>query len=383
MNTKTLSILATLLCLFSANSNVQGQIDVGAFGEFGQGGRINGQSFTFAAEGSVVEIDSYLNIAGTDLNGGVVGTAAQLSRDAIPLDFSFSSGLSTDGETLSLFYALTNGTAASIDGLSFGVFVDAEINAEADPETGFLNETVVLTGLEFLGTDSGPQNFEVDEPGSSFGDILENLLLGSPDGVNALADEPDDVSVSLSFDLESIQAGETKVVVVKISSDKSSCGEFFLTQFNMFPASLDQLTISGCIRGLPVLSCPGDVEIECTSSDPVATGMATATSAGAELEVTWADSIAVSNCQNASVISRTWTATDDAGVLVSCVQTIAIVDNPPVISTVASTMAVQADGAGNVGELNAWLLSNGNASASDVCGDVSWSNNFARSEDVV
>jgi hypothetical protein len=37
---------------------------------------------------------------------------------------------------------------------------------------------------------------------------------------------------------------------------------------------------------------------------------------------------------------------------------------------------VQCDGAGNTAALDAWLSSNGGASATDACGGVSWSNNF-------
>lgn len=50
---------------------------------------------------------------------------------------------------------------------------------------------------------------------------------------------------------------------------------------------------------------------------------------------------------------------------------------PPEITTAASDLTVECDGAGNVAELNAWLNSNGGATASDDCGNVSWSNDFA------
>jgi len=49
---------------------------------------------------------------------------------------------------------------------------------------------------------------------------------------------------------------------------------------------------------------------------------------------------------------------------------------PPEITTPASNLTVGCDGAGNVAALNAWLNSNGGASASDDCGSISWSNDF-------
>src|SRR5690606_25482150 len=48
----------------------------------------------------------------------------------------------------------------------------------------------------------------------------------------------------------------------------------------------------------------------------------------------------------------------------------------PVIDTDAQNMTVECDGSGNSAALLGWLNSNGGAVASDMCGDVSWSNDF-------
>ena len=48
----------------------------------------------------------------------------------------------------------------------------------------------------------------------------------------------------------------------------------------------------------------------------------------------------------------------------------------------SSDLTVECDGNGNPTELNAWLTSNGGASASDVCSGVTWSNNFAGLSDL-
>lgn len=50
---------------------------------------------------------------------------------------------------------------------------------------------------------------------------------------------------------------------------------------------------------------------------------------------------------------------------------------PPDITTPAANLTVECDGAGNVAALNAWLASNGGAEATDECGAVTWTNNFA------
>ncbi|WP_333809792.1 gliding motility-associated C-terminal domain-containing protein, partial [Flavobacterium sp.] len=62
--------------------------------------------------------------------------------------------------------------------------------------------------------------------------------------------------------------------------------------------------------------------------------------------------------------------------------TFTIIDNTnPTITTQASNLEVQCDGAGNTAALNAWLASNGGASATDVCSAVTWSNNFTSVSD--
>ncbi|MCX7549216.1 hypothetical protein OS191_00015, partial [Xanthomarina sp. F2636L] len=49
---------------------------------------------------------------------------------------------------------------------------------------------------------------------------------------------------------------------------------------------------------------------------------------------------------------------------------------PPTIDVQAEDLTVECDGTGNLNDLNNWLNNNGGASASDVCGNVTWSNNF-------
>ena len=99
-------------------------------------------------------------------------------------------------------------------------------------------------------------------------------------------------------------------------------------------ASSDQL-ITVDDSTAPVITCPADVTIECdASSDPSSTGSATATDncEGAPT-ITMSDSVASGSCPQASVITRTWTATDACGNSSTCVQTITVEDTtPPAIS---------------------------------------------------
>ncbi|WP_068588912.1 M36 family metallopeptidase [Cochleicola gelatinilyticus] len=79
--------------------------------------------------------------------------------------------------------------------------------------------------------------------------------------------------------------------------------------------------------GLNIL-CPADATVECgESTDPDATGMATATSdCDNDPDITFSDT-SVAGCGNTEVITRTWTVVDDCeNPVASCTQTITVVD---------------------------------------------------------
>lgn len=213
------------------------------FGPKGEGGRVNGQTFTIGAGGALDEADAFLAIEGQDLNGATPGTAAQLSQDALPagLAFTFASSLSPDATDLTLLYTFTNGGAAPLAALTFLSFVDFEIDETVNT---FFNEYAEAGGS--LPPGSG---FEVDEPGFSFGDIFGNLRAGVLDGTNPLpTGSPDDVSMALSFALGPLNPGQSALVQILLSEDGDRLGSFALTQRDADPASSGTvITFSGAI----------------------------------------------------------------------------------------------------------------------------------------
>ncbi|MEY8867899.1 gliding motility-associated C-terminal domain-containing protein, partial [Meridianimaribacter flavus] len=91
----------------------------------------------------------------------------------------------------------------------------------------------------------------------------------------------------------------------------------------------------------------------------------------------YSDAVADGNCTNESVITRTWSLTDDCGNTATLVQTINVVDTTaPVIDTNATDIIVECDGSGNNGEIENWLNNNGGAVASDNCGAITWTNDY-------
>ena len=120
------------------------------------------------------------------------------------------------------------------------------------------------------------------------------------------------------------------------------------------------ITIQG--SGTPVITCPDDVNIDCTAStDPANTGYATATDDNdPELDITYEDEITPGECPQEMVIARTWTATDDDMNSSSCTQTITVTDETAPVITCPDDVTI--DCAASVGPENT-----GYATATDNC----------------
>ncbi|MCF8239043.1 MAG: DUF3494 domain-containing protein, partial [Saprospiraceae bacterium] len=111
------------------------------------------------------------------------------------------------------------------------------------------------------------------------------------------------------------------------------------------------LDISGndtfCIQSItisdltgPVISCPGDMTLECTDpTDPGTAGMATATDNCSPSPVlSYSDVTAPGLCVDAFQIIRTWTATDDCANSSMCDQLIDVMDN--ILPTISCPSAI-------------------------------------------
>jgi hypothetical protein len=231
--------LAPVACLLLVAPEARA-ISFTSFGPNGEGGDINGQTMTIGSGGSAYEIDAFVNVSGSDLNGAATGTSAQLSLDPLPADlaFAFSTELSADGHDLLLSYELTNISASTLTGVTFLSFLDADIDNAINT---YFDEYAVTAGSLAAG-----QNFEVDEPGYLFGDIYENLLIGSLDGTNAIPiGNPDDVSMALSFELAPLASGQKTIMQIMISEAGNSIGSFAIRQADIDPGSATQITYSG------------------------------------------------------------------------------------------------------------------------------------------
>lgn len=247
---KASAVAAVLACLIA--DPAQAGIFFTPFGTNGEGGSVNGQVLFFGSGGEVFELDAFVNIAGMDLNGAAAGTSAQLSTSPLPagLALAFNASLSGDESDLTLTYTLTNNTGATLPGLWFATFVDAEIDVAIND---YFNEAAGQLGTLGAGpVDSDPDEWEADEPGYVFGDIFTGLLSGTLDNSNAVSEAaPEDVSLALGFRLGDLAPGNAAIIQVLLSDAGNSLGSFSLQHFDTDIDSFDVLTVSGSAMIVP------------------------------------------------------------------------------------------------------------------------------------
>ena len=107
-------------------------------------------------------------------------------------------------------------------------------------------------------------------------------------------------------------------------------------------SSCDQ-TIAVADTTAPDITCPADTTVECdASTDPNDTGVATATdNCDPAPGIGYSDSVAGGLCPQASVITRTWTATDASDNISSCDQTITVADTTAPDITCPADITIQ------------------------------------------
>ncbi|WP_456237536.1 HYR-like domain-containing protein, partial [Hanstruepera marina] len=95
--------------------------------------------------------------------------------------------------------------------------------------------------------------------------------------------------------------------------------------------------------------------------------------------VTWSNEIlsVIDQCGETSRTLVRFTATDACNNTNTTTALFTIIDLiPPTIDVEASDLTVECDGSGNTADLNNWLSNNGGATATDICGNVTWTNDF-------
>jgi hypothetical protein len=239
-------LLATVFGLMLGTTLPSRAITFGPFGPNGEGGSKNGQTFTIGTGGTVFELDSFLDVNGTDLNGANFGVSAQLSRDSLPagLGYTFTNYLSSDAADLVLSYTFTNTTSTIFSNVYFFVMLDPEIDETSNTfydEYGNIGGTAGLHGYD-------PSQWQIDEPDFQAGTLLKNIFVGALDNSNSIPQStPNDVAMSLGFTLGNLGPGADATVLVQISEQHHGLGTFSLTQQDVDPNSTTVITLSGTL----------------------------------------------------------------------------------------------------------------------------------------
>ncbi|MEM5566181.1 gliding motility-associated C-terminal domain-containing protein, partial [Psychroserpens sp. AS72] len=204
--------------------------------------------------------------------------------------------------------------------------------------------STVLTAILTFGDETIPDltNCDVDdETIECVGD--ENSTLASDwndNNIVSLQACADDISVTVTSDYDFanyvITCGQsgTLTVVYTISDECDNSTTLTAT-----------LTIEDTTA--PTFTVPADLSIECDQdpTDVTLTGDVTDETdlCSGALEATYTDTIAEGNCANESIITRTWSLSDDCGNVTTLVQTITIQDTTAPTFTVPADVTLECD----------------------------------------
>ncbi|MCF6130628.1 hypothetical protein L1S35_13185, partial [Flavobacterium sp. AS60] len=221
--------------------------------------------------------------------------------------------------------------------------------------------------------DTAAANATVQCDGQGNTEALQAWL--SSNGGAAASDTCSGVTWTNNFDALSDGCGNTGSATV-IFTATDSCGNTSTTSATFTIEDTTAPTIDTAAANATV-QCDGQGNTEALQAWLSSNGGATASDVCSN--VTWTNSFdALSDgCGNTGSATVTFTATDDCGNATTTSATFTIEDTTaPTIDTAAANATVQCDGQGNTEALQAWLSSNGGATASDVCSNVTWTNSF-------
>ncbi|TXE06501.1 hypothetical protein ES711_13385 [Gelidibacter salicanalis] len=162
-------------------------------------------------------------------------------------------------------------------------------------------------------------------------------------------------TVDISYVDASVENCGATQVITRTWTATDACGN----------TSTGTQTITVSDTTAPTLTIPADATVECSeSTDPDATGLATATDACGDVTLTYLDA-AVDACGATQTITRTWTATDVCGNTVSAAQTINVVDTTAPVITAPADVTLECSGLSRMSDGGF-----GEATATDGCGNV-------------
>ncbi len=165
--------------------------------------------------------------------------------------------------------------------------------------------------------------------------------------------------------------GTTQEVTFRVTDDCSNTNVTianFITQ-DITPPSVDTPASD------EIVECDGAGNVTEYQTWLTSNGNAMASDACGSLTWTYVEAAFAADCGLSGSTSVTFTVADECNNTSVTTASFIIQDNTsPLIDVPAVDTTVECDGAGNLSEYNTWVSNNANASASEDCGIISWSN---------
>lgn len=158
-------------------------------------------------------------------------------------------------------------------------------------------------------------------------------------------------------------SGSCPIVVTRTFTITDAC--------NLNISVIQQITINS---GAPIFAgVPTSQTIECgTEVEFAEVSLTDACNA----TITFEDNVLQDACSGSHSITRTWIAVNNCGQSSSIFQTINVVDTQmPTLQTEAQNLILKCDSFSS-DALEQWLQNNGGAIATDLCSEITWSNNY-------
>ncbi|WP_178988292.1 Ig-like domain-containing protein [Winogradskyella schleiferi] len=261
-------------------------------------------------------------------------TTAPTIDDSTLENINIECGITPDG-TLEDWLANNGGATATDNCGSITWTNDFGANTDIDCDNGAIS--VTFTATDDCGNAATVSaSYSIIDTVAPTLTIPANLTIECNEGTDptntGMATATDDCATpNVSFaDSEVAACGNTKIIT-RTWTATDACGN---------SVSEDQ-TITIQDTTAPTFSVPADITVECDVdvSDVTLTGDVTdeADNCSTDLDAIFTDSIAEDDCSSASIITRTWSLTDDCNNTTTFVQTITVQD------TTAPTFSVPAD----------------------------------------
>jgi hypothetical protein len=264
---------------------------------------------------------------------------------------------------------------------SCGTTASVMVTFTATDDCGNASNTMATFTIEDTtapSMDVAASNLTVECDGAGNNDALNAWLASNGDAM--ASDICGNVTWSHDFTALSDECGATGSAAVTFTAT-DDCGNATSTTATFTIEDTTAPSLDAEATGLTV-ECDGAGNSDALNAWLASNGDAMASDICGN--VSWShDFTALSDgCGAAGSAAVTFTATDDCGNATSTTATFTIEDTTaPSMDVAASDMTVECDGDGNTGDLNAWLASNGDAMASDICGNVTWSHDFTAFSD--